>query len=186
MDPFSELTSLAEIGVGIAGFAGVAAAILLGQAYKRDDQLRFISLFVGSISVIFLAYVPVVLREAGVSGMTLWRAASVIFFLASMSLFPIGNTIRREQHTFEKVPPKWAFFPLWSFWLAAPVLQIFNAIGWPGDPGPTFYMIGLLSWLLAAAELFGIIVLLRAGSAVSLAVGTEAGPGKAAPDPAND
>jgi hypothetical protein len=161
VDPFSELTSLAEVGVGMAGFAGVAAAILLGQSYKRDDQLRFLSLFVGSVSVIFLAYVPIVLGELGVSGTALWRTSSLIFFVTSMSAFPIGNTIRREQHTFEKVPPKWAFLPLWTFWLTAPVLQILNAIGWPRDPGPGFYMIGLLSWLMAAAELFGIIVLLR-------------------------
>jgi hypothetical protein len=161
VDPFSELTSLAEIGVGMAGFAGVAAAVLLGQSYKRDDQLRFISLFVGSVCVIFLAYVPVVLREAGIAGMTLWRVSSIIFFVVSSSVFPIGNTIRRERHTFEKLPPKWAFFPLWTFWALGPVLQILNAIGWPAEPGPVPYMIGLLSWLLAAAELFGIIVLLR-------------------------
>lgn len=161
MDPFSELTSLAEIGVGMAGFAGVAAAVLLGQSYKRDDQLRFISLFVGSVAVIFLSWIPVVLREAGVDETTLWRVSSIIFVVASAAVFPIGNTIRREQHSFEKAPPKWAFFPLWTFWGLAPLLQILNGIGWPFDPGPVPYMVGLLSWLMAAAELFGIIVLLR-------------------------
>jgi hypothetical protein len=155
------LLGVAEIGVGMAGFAGVAAAILLGRSFQRDDQLRFLALFFSTISVVLLAFVPLLLVLGGVAPTALWRWSSAAFLLVAAGGFPLGVTIAREARTFDKVPPKWTVLPLWGLFVAAPMAQVANLIGAAGGPGPVLYLSGLLCWLGAGAILFVIIVLLR-------------------------
>jgi hypothetical protein len=161
LDVTSELLAIAQIAVGMAGFAGVAAAILLDRSFQRDDQLRFLALFFSTMSVVVLSFVPSLLAHGGVTGPSVWRWASAAFFVWSVISLPLGLTIRREAHTFEKTPPKWAFLPLWGVFFSAPLGQLANLFGWLGGPGPLLYLFGLLAWLMAGAILFVIIVLLR-------------------------
>ena len=157
----SELIGIAEIGIGMAGFAGVAAAILLSRSYQRDDQLRFSALFFATIAVVVLAYIPRLFSLGGMADEAVWNWSSAAFLVVSALALPLGVTIAREARTFEKVPPRWAFLPLWILFAGAPVLQLLNLLGLAGQSGPVPYLMGLIFWLLAAAILFVIIVLLR-------------------------
>lgn len=161
LDASEELLGIAQIAVGMAGFAGVAAAILLERSFQRDDQLRFLSLFFSTIAVVLLSFLPLLLGHAGMAAEAVWRWASAGFLAVALAALPLGVRIAREARTFEKVPPPWAFLPLWGLFVIAPILQTANLIGsWDG-PGPLPYLVGLLAWLGAGALLFVIIVLLR-------------------------
>ena len=161
MDALEELLGIAQIAVGMAGFAGVAAAILLERSFQRDDQLRFLALFFSTIAVVLLSFLPLLLVRGGVQGEALWRWASVGFLVVSVATFPLGLTLAREAKTFEKIPPRWAFLSLWGLFAIAPVFQLANVLGLLGGAGSLLYLIGLLAWLGAGAVLFVIIVLLR-------------------------
>jgi len=131
----SELIGIAEIGIGMAGFAGVAAAILLRRSYQRDDQLRFLALFFATISVVVLAYIPRLFSLGGMADEAVWNWSSAAFLVVSALALPLGVTIAREARTFEKVPPRWAFLPLWVLFVGAPVLQLLNLLGLAGLRG---------------------------------------------------
>lgn len=161
MDASGELLGIAQIAVGMAGFAGVAAAILLERSFQRDDQLRFLALFFSTIVVALLSFLPLLLRHGGIQGGAVWRWASAGFLLVAVASLPLGLAIGREAATFEKVPPRWALPPVWGLFALAPVLQGANVFGLLGGAGPLLYLIGLLAWLGAGAVVFVIIVLVR-------------------------
>lgn len=161
MDATPELLGIAQVAVGIAGFAGVAAAIMLSRSFERDDQLRFLALMFGTISVVLLAFVPMLLARAGLGDRSVWFWSSLVMIGVSLVGLPIGLTIRREAHGFRKVPPRWAFLLSWCCFAsgtAAPALNLFGVLR---GPGPVLYMAGLLGWLAAGAVMFGIVVLVR-------------------------
>lgn len=161
LDASEELLGIAQIAVGMAGFAGVAAAILLERSFQRDDQLRFLSLFFSTIAVVLLSFLPLLLGHTGMVHESIWRWASAGFLAVALAALPLGVRVAREAQTFEKMPPRWAFLPLWGLFTLAPILQTVNLFGAWGGPGPLPYLVGLLSWLGAGAVLFVIIVLLR-------------------------
>ena len=161
LEASEELLTIAQIAVGMAGFAGVAAAILLERSFQRDDQLRFLALFSSTIAVVVLSFLPLLLIRGGLQGAVAWRWASVGFLATSIAALPLSLMIAREAKTFQKVPPKGAFFAVWSLFALAPLLQLTNLFGLLGGPGPVPYLLGLLSWLGAGAVLFVIIVLIR-------------------------
>lgn len=161
MDAVDELLGIAGVAVGLAGFAGVAAAFLLDRDFQRDDQLRFVALLFGTLSVTFLAFVPLLLNRAGLAARTAWAWSSVVALLVSAAGLQIGLTLAREAGAFEKKPPRWVFIPQWILFVSGPVAHGLNLAGVLDGPGPTLYMAGLLTWLAAGALLFAIIVLLR-------------------------
>ena len=164
MDASVELLVIAQVAVGLAGFAGVTAALLLQRDYQRDDQLRFLALMFSTLSVVFLSFVPLLLSRAGLPAVIAWKWSSVAALLVAGGGLPIGLIIRREAHTFRKNPPRWAFLSLWMFFISGPVAQTLNLVGVLRGPGPTLYLTGLLGWLAAGAIMFAIIVLLRPGA----------------------
>lgn len=161
MDAMEELLGIAGVAVGLGGFAGVAAAFLLDRDYQRDDQLRFVALLFGTLSVTFLAFVPILLGRAGLNGEAAWRWSSVVALLVSAGGLQIGLTLVREARTFQKKPPRSVFVPQWILFVSGPVAHGLNLAGVLQGPGPTLYLAGLLAWLAAGALLFAIIVLLR-------------------------
>lgn len=128
-DTSEELLGIAQIAVGMAGFAGVAAAILLERSFQRDDQLRFLSLFFSTIAVVLLSFLPLLLGHSGMAGEAVWWWASAGFLAVALAALPLGARIAKEAHTFEKVPPRWAVLPLWGLFAIAPVLQAVNLFG---------------------------------------------------------
>ena len=181
MDAVAELLGIGSVAVGLSGFAGVAAALLLDRDYQRDDQLRFVALLFGTLSVVFLSFVPLLLVRAGMSEVSAWRWSSIVALLFSAGGLPIGLTIYREAHTFDKNPPKWVFLPLWAFFCSGPLAHGLNVAGVLGGPGPALFLTGVLAWLAAGAILFAVIVLLRpqtpSREAAGLANAVSGGPG---------
>lgn len=161
MDATDELLGIAGVAVGLAGFAGVAAAFLLERDDQRDDQLRFVALLFGTLSATFLAFVPLLLARAGLAERAVWRWSSIVALLVSAGGLQIGLTLIREARSFQKKPPRSVLMPQWILFCAGPVAHVLNLAGVLEGPGPTLFLAGLLAWLAAGALLFAIIVLLR-------------------------
>jgi len=164
IDASDVLLGIAETAVGIAGFAGVAAAILFSRAFERGDQFRFLCLFASSLSVVFLAFTPILAELSGMVDSALWSLSSFIFLGVIIVALPLAVFTARLTMKAQQMAPAWALVILWAFTLAAPVTQIINLSGVFGSPGAVLFISGLLAWLGAASVLFIIIVLARRGS----------------------
>lgn len=107
------LSTIAELGIGISGFTGVVVAIGFGRTGLRPlDRYRVLGLLFGSFGAALLAVLPIVLDDAGVAPVSLWRASSAVFvlylvgFLAYASTAPrsLSDADRRGLH-----PAMWIF-----------------------------------------------------------------------------
>ena len=80
MDGAEALTTVAQIAVGLAGFAGIAIAF-----NRRPGELtalegyRLILLFATSFGALFLALLPFGLQLLGMPAPALWRLSSALF-----------------------------------------------------------------------------------------------------------
>jgi hypothetical protein len=158
MDASDVLLGIAETAVGVAGFAGVSAAVMLNRSIQRDDQFRFICLFASSLSVVFLAFVPILLEMSGMADARLWTWSSALFLGVTCVALPLAAFTSRLAIQQKNLAPPWALGILWFFTIAAPTTQVLNLVG---QPGAVLFIAGLLSWLGAAGVLFVIIVLVR-------------------------
>jgi hypothetical protein len=86
MEHVSVLQSIAEVGVALAGFGGLAA----GLGYRTrgdwsgDDKIRLFALVTISLSVVFACYLPSAVNALGSPAP--WRIASAVFLLVPLSL----------------------------------------------------------------------------------------------------
>lgn len=86
------LSTIAEVGLGLAGFTGILAALGRSSAtFSRPEVLRLLLLLVSSLGAVFLALFPFALHESGVSGAACWRLSSaVLAAFTSISLAYLG------------------------------------------------------------------------------------------------
>ena len=90
MDAPSALTLIAELGVALAGFGGVAIAVG-GHAreYAPTERLRILSFFSLAALCVSGSLLCIVLLVAGISESATWRAAS-IFLTAAQAGFIVS------------------------------------------------------------------------------------------------
>ena len=79
MDQFEGLQTIAEVGVGIAGFGGIIVAITRGrEEWESWDEIRIWGVLVPSISAVLLALLPLGLNSAGLASDALPGGAAVL------------------------------------------------------------------------------------------------------------
>ncbi len=157
------LLAIAEMAIGLAGFSAVVGAFTRHGELSRPDRYRFFWLFATAFVAALLAFVPVVIMEAGYSGPWVWRTASAI--MVGIWLIQIGAwlvVLPRTRRDPEMGPPGFSQGPL----LVVPsvinlALQLANASGIAWEPSAAPYILGTLVWLYAAALVFMAIVLER-------------------------
>ena len=124
MDSSSALTLIAELGVALAGFGGVAIA-LGGHAreYAPMERQRILSFF--SLAALCAAgsLLCIVLLVAGISESTTWRAAS-IFITAAQAGFIVFFLPRTLQFVRD---PEFSTSFGWAAFSIAVVLAAFGA-----------------------------------------------------------
>jgi hypothetical protein len=76
-EPF--LSSVIEIGIGMAGFAGIIAAIRQREVSTWDPHHRVLlqMLFTAAAAAIFFSLLPTLLAESGLPVVTTWRVGSI-------------------------------------------------------------------------------------------------------------
>lgn len=158
------LLTLAEIGIGLAGFSGVVASFGHRGRLAPPDTFRFLSAFAVSIFLTSAAMVPVALHHVGLDAEMVWRLASALGILYVIVGTPLFYRFgRRLAPAFRE-----AGIPATS-----PVIEyagrlflvvcVVNVAGWPLRPGFGLFFASLALLLLIAAYVFAMIVVYRPG-----------------------
>jgi hypothetical protein len=103
---------IAEVGIAIAGFAGVVAALRAPGGNIRPYPAFRIGVLIGlSASVVLLSMLPSTLHFAGVSGHGIWRlSSSVMVLLIAAILLGSIRSVARLRRAGEEGPPGLRFF----------------------------------------------------------------------------
>jgi Ca2+/H+ antiporter len=137
----SFLSSVVEVAIGMAGFAGIVAAIRQRDITRWPQQQRLLlqMLFAASAAAIAFALLPALLAEAELSRPTVWRFGSgaLVIWFVSIGAF------RFDQARRNAVPfPFRGGFAAWTGFLV--LLQTLNlalSVSWP-------YLIGAFGLLV--------------------------------------
>ena len=149
MNAESFLSSIVEIGIGIAGFAGIIAAIRAQRltSWPTEQRLRLQILFFASAAAIMFALLPAFLIETGLPEAAVWRTGSAGMIL--WLVLAIGFRYRQASQAGVNMP-----IPRVMVMLAATslVLQVYNiavpATAWPYLFGVTMLIINGFSMFL--------------------------------------
>ena len=153
MNAESFLSSIVEIGIGIAGFAGIIAAIRSQRltSWPTLQRLQLQILFFASAAAILFALLPAFLAETGLTDATLWRVASVGMIL--WLVLAIGFRYRQANRAGVTMPIPRPMIVLASVSL---VLQIGNvavlASAWP-------YLFGITLLIANGFSMFLLLLL---------------------------
>ena len=96
MEPQATLATAAEVGIGIAGFSSIAAAIAARPAggLARTSWLQLRLLLQSSFAVVLAAYLPMVLAATSLNESAIWFAASSAY--ATWLIFAIAMALRER------------------------------------------------------------------------------------------
>jgi len=148
----SVLESIAEVGIALAGFGGIAAA--LGHrargVWSPADRLRLILLASFSLAVVFACFLPYVTYHLGSTAP--WRMASALFFP-----FPASALIYQVWFNRRGFPAGYSRIAAWflfSALVASSVLLLTAAIGYAGPRVFGFYLSAVLVTLFQASLVF--------------------------------
>ena len=160
------LSTIAEIGIGLAGFAGIVFAIgYKSQPLDPLDRMRVIGMLSGSLGVTLVAVLPLVLSDIGVAEQTVWRTSSAVFaaYMLTSLLYVLHASRSISQLAKSQLHPGvWIFVVSGSFVFALALVG--NALGWPGTPSAGPYLAGLYFLLLYSSVQFLRLLLVRPAS----------------------
>jgi hypothetical protein len=153
------LFAVIEFGVGLAGFAGVAFALIHPDERAVVDRFRISNLLACALGAAFFALVPVLLDATGLSAHATWRITSGL--LAASSTVGWVLTVRRGRAMSAEARAQmsgrvWAFNATHS--MLAVALLVANVLGWPFAPQFAPVLFALFSLLAQAAINFVRIV----------------------------
>jgi hypothetical protein len=148
------LTTVAEIGIALAGFSGLVVVLRKNTGPLNDiEKYRMSVLLATAFGAMFLALLPGALQDLGLNGSRLWRmssgilaAFSLVFFLAWVL------SSRRFFHVAREIFSVPAFSLVVFGHLGNLVLQLLVTLGYWAGREKGVYLLGLL-WLLAHASL---------------------------------
>jgi RsiW-degrading membrane proteinase PrsW (M82 family) len=162
MNETEALVGLAELGVGLAGFAGIVAAFRRGTSWHPADGQRMWVLLTTSLGVSGNALVAAGLSLAAVDSDLPWRCGSALHIAWAIVWLPYF--VRRLRH----VKEHWSivlrpFFAVLGSVLCAIALlaQLSNAVGWPHSPSSAVFFLALLAPLGVSASTFADLLLVR-------------------------
>ncbi|NKC00314.1 MAG: hypothetical protein GKR90_17760 [Pseudomonadales bacterium] len=81
MDPQSALTTVAEVGIGIAGFSTIAAAFASQAQFAQRIVVwvKLRTLLVTSAAVVFFSFLPMIMFRTGLEEATNWTICSSVY-----------------------------------------------------------------------------------------------------------
>jgi hypothetical protein len=141
---------LAQLGLGFAGFSGIALALATREhEFVPSDRALVRFLVLHSLGVAGLAVLPVVGGMLDAPADLIWRASSMIHVACALAVFwPIFGPQAYLS------PP----FFLWSMrvnLLVCFVLQLLNTTGWLFSPSGGVYFLAVFLILPGTAFAFG-------------------------------
>jgi len=154
MTPEDSLFSIAEIGIGLAGFSGLVAAFVQhpGQSWRKDQKTRIVLLIALSFGMIVSALAPYALSGISTSPALVWGAPMLAFSILCLGLL-VYWTVLSRKHGFTLLFPLLSI-PILSGATALQVLSFASGLGWIFPYSPTIFVFGLLSVLVFGANVF--------------------------------
>jgi hypothetical protein len=156
VDPTETLLTIAEVGLGIAGFSGVMTAFIQRPGALTRIEIYRISVLLGaSFGAMFLAFVPLVLTQFSQPLVRIWGAASAIMCVYSL----VGATAylvasRRISRHAPEIFNRYLFATVTVGHLANIGLKFFNVVAANAASASGIYIVGLLWYVLHAAIQF--------------------------------
>ena len=166
MEAFDTLLTLAEVSLGLAGFAGIVVVFGRGRgALPPADSLRLAALVSASLGTLFFSLIPIALHFLGVGEPELWQWSSAIMVVAIVPAHAIGAVRIRQiaSQMFEVTPVYLLGFGACVL-LGNLIAQVSNALGVGSLPSFGVYLAGLIVYLAFAATQFARMLVVRPGS----------------------
>jgi hypothetical protein len=165
LDAFDTLLTLAEVSLGLAGFAGIVMVFGRGPgALPPADSFRLLALVGCSLGTLFLSLISIALGFVGIAEPELWQwsSAMMVAVVIPAHLFALSRIRRDAAEIFEVVPVYLLPFGVFLF-LANLIAQVCNALGvaWISSFG--VYLFGLILYLGFAALQFARMLFVRPG-----------------------
>ena len=106
MSAESVLSSIVEVAIGIAGFAGIIAAVRQGRITRWSPEPRLLleMLLTASALAIVFALLPGIVMEAGFSRDATWRTGSSLILVSQLGL-GVFRTRQFRLAGFDARPP---------------------------------------------------------------------------------
>lgn len=164
MDVSETLVGIAQLGIALAGFAGVALALSSPANWTPGDRYRIWLLLSLSLPQIPFALLPVVLLHALPE--LAWRVASaplVAYWLIFFGLIRRRLRRYREHEEFPIMSRRSWGLVVTPVSLAVSVLLCLNVASWPFESGPAAYLLALVWGLSWGAAVFADIIFVRPG-----------------------
>jgi hypothetical protein len=147
MEGSDALSALAEVAIGIAGFAAIALVLSRSRDSLSPDILLVVrTMIVNAVFVAFLALFPWVLVSGTLPPTEVWRWSSGVFVFGV--IFVVSPVYIREQRALGPLQDTGlARLSLVNWSLAGLMLlvHVANLFGWPLSPSFSAFYLGL--WL---------------------------------------
>ena len=150
---------LAQIGLGLAGFSGIALTLAAGRReFTTSDRALVAFLLVNSGAVVALSVLPVGIAMLDVSPEALWRGCSAVHVLGiALVIWPLFG-------------PRALLNPRSLLWgmrlnvLAILLAQLLNSLGWLFAPSEGVYFLAVFLILPGTAITFARLLFQFIGS----------------------
>jgi hypothetical protein len=147
MEGSDALSGLAEVAIGITGFAAIALVLIRSRDSLPPNILLVIrTMIVNGVFIAFLALFPWVLASGTLPPTEVWRWSSGVFVFGV--LFVVMPVYAREQRALGPLPDTGLLrLSLVTWGLAGLMLlvHVANLFGWPLSPSFSAFYLGL--WL---------------------------------------
>jgi len=150
------LQTIADIGIGLAGFSGLVMALRKDPGPLNDIQkFRLGLLFALALGATFLSFLPDLLASMNVPEYRLWFDSSATLFLYSLVLlwWWFGGS-RRHAKVVPEIFNWYAFTTMSVGHVIVLVLQLGVLLGPFETRAPGIFMLGLIWYLIHAAQQF--------------------------------
>ncbi|MEP1469381.1 MAG: hypothetical protein ABJK25_00255 [Halieaceae bacterium] len=157
MQDMSELLSIAEIAVTIAGFSALVSIL----AWRREnfdpkaEGLRLILALEASLFVALFSALPLVPHKFGMDGALVWRVCAIVYLLSDIA-FAILMT-KRTKNIDRFWPSVLISRVLWGISLLGQILLALAAIGFPEGTAHAWYFSALFLNLINSGLLFLVV-----------------------------
>ena len=156
MDEPVSLQTIAEVGIGLAGFSGLVVALRRDRGPFDDVQkFRLSLLFKLAFGAIFLSFLPDLFASTAIPGMRTWiLSSSALLLYSSYLLWWWISKSRRLARVVPEIFNWYAFTTMSVGHAIVLVLQIGILVGPLATRAPGLYSLGLVWYLVHAAQQF--------------------------------
>ncbi len=158
MEGSEALSALAEIAIGIAGFAAIALVLSRNRDSLSPDLLYIIlTMIVSSVMIAFFALFPWILAPLPPTEVWRWSSGAFVF----SGIFVAGPVYLRQQRALGPLPDTGfsrLFIVGWGLGGFMFIVHFANLFGWPLSPSFSAFYLGLWLGLSTAGITFVFLI----------------------------